>query len=126
VDDATQAGLVKAWSHLHKIKGSIKSWAWGIGRNAALDLIRKDNRRPVDEFDPERDAPIAEAISNEEMPSSLTPEERAFAYEWVEHGSEREVSEALGMSRRAVRKVIAAITDKYQECYAERYQNPGV
>lgn len=53
--DAVQEALLKAWRHRDEFRGDseLDTWIHRIALNAALDLMRRRNRHPMDELDPD-------------------------------------------------------------------------
>jgi len=115
-DEALQEAFLRAWKARHRFDGRYPlAWLQTIGRNTALDVIRR--RRPWQQ-DPALWLNLADPHSGRALPvtdairilDSFKPEDAALlrlrhAEEWRIH----EIAEHLGTSARTVRRRLARV-----------------
>jgi len=114
-EELVQDVFTRAWRHAADYapeRGSVRTWLYGIARNAVIDLERRRARRPPaagEHADPEVDAdePIERAVLRWQIEAALarlTPEHREVVRLAHFRGlSVREIAERLGLAEGTVK-----------------------
>ncbi len=104
-DDVVQETFLKAWKNLKKFRedGNFKTWLFAIGRNAAIDFLRKKKHAAFSSFETESGNALTDTLAD---PAPLSEELFALA----ENG-------------KILERALAVLAPAYREVMLLRYQN---
>ena len=126
-NEATQETLIKIVRNIPSFKSTAKfsTWVYRIATNAALDEIRKKNRRPTSEFNEDTIVPqttknledsLIDSIDIDNALQNLPEEFRIVLVLRDQLGtSYEEISEILGVASGTVKSRIARARQKMKE-----------
>jgi RNA polymerase sigma factor (sigma-70 family) len=118
--DCVQETFVRAYEQLRRGRDVNTQWLYKVGRNAAIDELRRRGREGID---PAALEGIAIAASGEDMPSlleafaALAPEDRVILALVADGLSGEEMASRLGIRHGAVRMRLQRARERFRRLY---------